>query len=327
MEVSSHALYQKRVAGCKFSGAVFTNLTQDHLDYHKSMESYFESKSLLFSEPLYNPEGTNSVINIDNIWGLRLADSLGKSSWRCSLEEGAVQSGHADLSIENVELINGFSKARLVSPFGEGPFQTNLIGEFNLMNLLQAVGILLLQGLPLNDLLESISSFEGVPGRMQKVELPNKISASSLPTILVDYAHTPDGLRNALIASRSFTKGKLFCVFGCGGNRDQDKRKKMGSISAKFADKIFITSDNPRYEDPKKIIGDILQGVPRGITVYVEQDRSVAIELAISLCTADDVVLIAGKGHEDYQIIGSKKIYFNDYSQAKDSLIEIFGRK
>ncbi len=323
MEVSSHALAQKRVAGCKFSGAVFTNLTQDHLDYHDSMESYFEAKSLLFSHPLYDLGNTSSVVNIDNSWGLRLANSLGKSSWRCSLQEGVIESGEAELSIDNLELIDGVLRGRLRSPFGSGHFRTNLIGKFNLMNLLQAVGILLLQGMPLSDLLESTLSFKGVPGRMQKVELLNCIEASSLPTVLVDYAHTPDGLKNALIASRSFTKGKLFCVFGCGGNRDRDKRQKMGSLASKLADKVFITSDNPRHEDPEMIINDILKGIPNKEETFVESDRSVAIKLAISLSTSDDLVLIAGKGHEDYQIIGADKIFFDDYLEARDNLLKI----
>ncbi len=319
MEVSSHALAQKRVAGCRFSGAIFTNLTQDHLDYHNSMESYFEAKANLFATPLLQAGQNRAVVNIDNPWGAFLAGRLGERCWRSSLVEGEVERSLAELTITDLRIKDEGVIGRLISPLGEGEFQSPLIGSFNLMNLLQAVGALLQQGFSLPPLLEAISEFRGVPGRMERVELSD-IETSELPTVLVDYAHTPDGLRNALIASRAFTDGQLVCVFGCGGDRDRGKRPQMGAIAAEFADRIVVTSDNPRTEDPKKIVADILTGIPSKTLMNIEEDRASAIEMAISQSKPGDVILLAGKGHEDYQIIGLQKIHFDDRKEAIKAL-------
>ena len=186
------------------------------------------------------------------------------------------------------------------------------------MNLLQAVGVLLQQGLPLESLLEAISTFGGVPGRMERVVVDAK--GGDLPTVLVDYAHTPDGLSSALKACLPFADGKLICVFGCGGDRDRGKRPQMAAIAAELADVLVVTSDNPRTEDPQQILDDVVRGIPSGTALTVMMDRAEAIAGAIKNAGAQDLVLIAGKGHEDYQILGTQKVHFDDREQALKAL-------
>jgi UDP-N-acetylmuramoyl-L-alanyl-D-glutamate--2,6-diaminopimelate ligase len=312
MEVSSHALDQQRVAGCRFAGAVFTNLTQDHLDYHPSMEAYFEAKSLLFQPAMLQG---GAVVNVDDAWGAKLADHLraeGTVCWRSSLASQEVELGISDLHMA-ADGVRGV----LHTPEGSGAFLSPLVGRFNLMNLLQAVGILQLQGIPLARLLEAIPSFRGVPGRMERVPAPG---GSRNPAVLVDYAHTPDGLENALSACRPFTTGRLICVFGCGGDRDRTKRPQMGGIAARLADSVVVTSDNPRTEDPARILDDVMAGIPADTSVVVQADRAQAIASAIAAAGEDDLVLIAGKGHEDYQILGTRKIHFDDREEAEKAL-------
>ena len=313
MEVSSHALHQQRVAGCRFAGAVFTNLTQDHLDYHPSMEAYFEAKALLFAHPLLAADGRpRAVVNGDDPWGAQLARRLGPACWRSSLEDAG-----AELFIDELTMDSQGVSGRLRTPLGEGRFHSPLVGRFNLMNLLQAVGALQQQELPLADLLEGLASFRGVPGRMERVLAG---SAEGRPAVLVDYAHTPEGLENAQNASRPFTRGRLICVFGCGGDRDRSKRPQMGGIAARLADRLVLTSDNPRTEDPDRILEDVVAGIPVGTDLQVERDRATAIAAAIAAAGPEDLVLIAGKGHEDYQILGTTKIHFDDREQAEMAL-------
>jgi UDP-N-acetylmuramoyl-L-alanyl-D-glutamate--2,6-diaminopimelate ligase len=311
MEVSSHALDQQRVAGCRFAGAVFTNLTQDHLDYHPSMEAYFEAKARLFAPELLDG---GAVVNVDDPWGARLAERLAGAGpcWRCSLEDPSVELHISDL-VMGAEGVSGW----LHSPSGEGLFRSPLVGRFNLMNLLQAVGALLQQGLALPPLLDGLASFRGVPGRMERVDGPAGVA---LPAVLVDYAHTPDGLENALAACRPFTDGRLICVFGCGGDRDRSKRPQMAAIAARLADAVVVTSDNPRTEDPQRILDDVVAGIPAGTELVVEGDRAAAIAAAIAAATPQDLVLIAGKGHEDYQILGTTKVHFDDREEAARAL-------
>ncbi|MCP9941642.1 UDP-N-acetylmuramoyl-L-alanyl-D-glutamate--2,6-diaminopimelate ligase [Cyanobium sp. ATX 6E8] len=313
MEVSSHALDQQRVAGCRFAGAVFTNLTQDHLDYHPSMQAYFEAKAQLFAEPLL---AGGAVVNGDDPWGVQLAQrlrgQLGERCWRSSLQDSG-----AELTIRDLELGADGVRGLLVSPAGEGAFHSPLVGRFNLMNLLQAVGVLLQQQLPLELLLQGLASFRGVPGRMERVVVGD---GDGSPAVLVDYAHTPDGLDNALAACRPFTRGRLICVFGCGGDRDRSKRPQMGAIAARLADQVVVTSDNPRTEDPSQILADVVAGIPAGSPHDVEGDRATAIAAAIAGATAGDLVLIAGKGHEDYQILGTTKVHFDDREEAEKAL-------
>jgi UDP-N-acetylmuramoyl-L-alanyl-D-glutamate--2,6-diaminopimelate ligase len=315
--VSSHALDQQRVAGTRFSGAVFTNLTQDHLDYHPSMEAYFEAKALLFERPLLTGAaaagGAHAVVNGDDPWGSRLAERLGARCWRSSLEPGST----AELQMRDLRFGAAGVSGLLISPVGEGRFASPLVGRFNLMNQLQAVGALLQLGLPLDSLLGALASFKGVPGRMERVQLA---SQQPLPAVVVDYAHTPDGLDNALRACRPFTQGRLICVFGCGGDRDRSKRPQMGSIAARLADQVVVTSDNPRTEDPQQILSDVVAGIPDGTDLQVNGDRAVAIASAIANAGVDDLVLIAGKGHEDYQILGTTKVHFDDREEAETAL-------
>jgi UDP-N-acetylmuramoyl-L-alanyl-D-glutamate--2,6-diaminopimelate ligase len=309
MEVSSHALDQQRVAGCHFSGAVFTNLTQDHLDYHLSMQAYFEAKARLFAEPLL---AGGAVVNSDDPWGAQLASRLGNGCWRSSLEDPS-----AELFIRELQLGAGGVSGVLQTPAGEGAFHSPLVGRFNLMNLLQAVGVLVQQGVPLPLLLEGLASFRGVPGRMERVVVGDGCGD---PAVLVDYAHTPDGLANALAACRPFTAGRLICVFGCGGDRDRSKRPQMGAIAAQLADLFYVTSDNPRTEDAQQILADVTAGIAPGASMQVEADRAVAIAAAIAAAAPGDLVLIAGKGHEDYQILGTTKVHFDDREEAEKAL-------
>ena len=312
MEVSSHALDQKRVAGCQFAGAVFTNLTQDHLDYHATMEAYFEAKALLFSPELLKG---GAVVNGEDPWGSRLAERLqaaGTPCWRSALEDP-----RAELQVRDLQMGSDGVSGLLITPVGEGVFHSPLLGRFNLMNLLQAVGVLAQLQLPLPQLLAALESFRGVPGRMERVVAPGQTPA---PAVLVDYAHTPDGLESALKACRPFSRGRLICVFGCGGDRDRGKRPLMGAIAARLADGVVVTSDNPRTEDPQQILDDVVAGIPAGTDLRVEPDRAQAIASAIAAAGEDDLVLIAGKGHEDYQILGTTKIHFDDREEAEKAL-------
>ena len=335
MEVSSHGLDQQRSAGCLFAGAVFTNLTQDHLDYHQSMEAYFEAKALLFAPELLPARSeaeagatsnlrlsANAVINGDDPWGARLAERLGPRCWRCSLEASSAE--QAELGFRDLVIGADGVDGTLWSPLGEGPFHSPLLGQFNLMNLLEAVAALLQQGLPLTELLKAVASFPGVPGRMQRVGQAARAGAQAealqQPAVLVDYAHTPDGLESALAACRPFALGQLICVFGCGGDRDRGKRPQMGAIAARLADRVVVTSDNPRSEEPQAILADVVAGIPAGTDLRVEPDRARAIAEAIAAAKPGDLVLIAGKGHEDYQILATGRIHFDDREQAEQAL-------
>ena len=320
MEVSSHALSQNRVAGCNFSGAIFTNLTRDHLDYHGSMESYFKAKASLFRTYLIEDDRPRSVVNIDDKWGALLAKELDQKCWTCSLKENSHIKEKPNLYISNLQIRHDGYEGKLHTPYGSENFFSPLLGNFNLMNIMQAVGILVQRGVHLNDILAALKNFPGVPGRMQMINSDRFQVKDGYPLVIVDYAHTPDGLQNALIASRALTKKKLICVFGCGGNRDKGKRSKMGKVAAKFADNVVVTSDNPRQEDPIEIIKDIEKGMTFNSEIYVEPERSVAIELAIAKANNKDVVLIAGKGHEDYQILKDQTIHFDDREEAKKAL-------
>ena len=210
-------------------------------------------------------------------------------------------------------------EGRLISPVGEGRFRSPLLGRFNLMNLLQAVGVLLQQQLPLSVLLEAIGRFGGVPGRMERVIL-NGVDAANLPLVLVDYAHTPDGLDNALSAARPFCAGRLICVFGCGGDRDPGKRPEMAKEAEKRADYVIVTDDNPRTEQPERIVSDISAGFTQAGRWQVIHDRAQAIAEAVGMANEDDLVLIAGKGHEAYQEIRGQKLPFSDAEQVRHLL-------
>ncbi len=309
MEVSSHALAQGRVKGCNFEVGVFTNLTQDHLDYHQDMEDYFQAKSLLFSPEYLSGK---AIINLDDPYGKRLIEQLDRSQvWTYS-----VANQDADLYTTSLDYqptgVSGF----LHTPAGEVAFSSPLVGQFNLANLLAAVGAALHLRVDLKLLADSLAQFAGVPGRMERVQL----SPEQDINVIVDYAHTPDSLENLLKAARPFISGKMICVFGCGGDRDRTKRPLMGKIAAELADIAVVTSDNPRTENPEQILQDIVAGIPATVAPLIINDRAQAIATAIKHARPGDGVLIAGKGHEDYQILGTEKIHFDDREQAKIAL-------
>ncbi|MBM0741335.1 UDP-N-acetylmuramoyl-L-alanyl-D-glutamate--2,6-diaminopimelate ligase [Phormidium sp. CLA17] len=310
MEVSSHALAQGRVQGCTFEVSVFTNLTQDHLDYHADMEEYFAAKALLF-----NPDYLKgrAVINLEDGYGKRLLQTLTQEKWSYSTQDSSADLWTSDLSY-GATSVSGV----LHTPKGSTRFMSPLIGQFNLENLLAAVGAVLHLGLDLDAIAAALPHFRGVPGRMEQVQL----SPDQDISVIVDYAHTPDSLENMLKAARPFITGQMICVFGCGGDRDRTKRPQMGRIAADLADAIYVTSDNPRTEDPQRILEDVVAGIPEAVNPIVMGDRAAAICAAILHAQPGDGVLIAGKGHEDYQILGTEKIHFDDREQAKIALIE-----
>ncbi len=309
MEVSSHALHQGRVLECPFEVAVFTNLTQDHLDYHPTMEDYFEAKALLFS-PQYLKG--RAVINADDPYGKRLIERLDPDQvWSYSISDAT-----ADLWADQLNYQPNGVTGVLHTPDGEAAFELPLVGQYNLSNLLAGVGAGLALGLDLTAMVAQFPQFQGVPGRMERVQ----ISPEQDISVIVDYAHTPDSLENLLKASRPFIPGRMVCVFGCGGDRDRTKRPKMGKIAADLADVVVVTSDNPRTEDPNRILEDILAGIALEVEPIVMCDRAQAIQYAILEAKPGDGVLIAGKGHEDYQILGTEKVHFDDREQARIAL-------
>jgi UDP-N-acetylmuramoyl-L-alanyl-D-glutamate--2,6-diaminopimelate ligase len=309
MEVSSHALAQGRIMGCPFDVAVFTNLTQDHLDFHRDMEDYFAAKALLFSPGYLQGR---AIINADDPYGQRLIGQITQQVWCYSVQE-STDLWTSDLSYEPTGV-----SGMLHTPKGEVAFRSPLVGQYNLSNLLAAVGVVLHLGIDLQLIADSLPQFPGVPGRMERLQNSPKQDIS----VIVDYAHTPDSLENLLKAARPFIPGKMICVFGCGGDRDRTKRPKMGAIASQLADKVVVTSDNPRTEDPERILDDILAGIPSKVQPEVIGDRATAIRSAILQAQPGDGVLIAGKGHEDYQILGTEKIHFDDREQAQAALSE-----
>ena len=311
MEVSSHSLHQKRVWGCTYEVGVFTNLTQDHLDYHQNMDDYFEAKALLFSSDYLKGR---AIVNADDPYGQKLiARMKPEQVWSYSTNDTS-----ADLWASGLEYQPTGVKGMLHTPQGEMAFSLPLVGQYNLSNMLAAVGAALHLGLDLKIVVAQLSEFPGVPGRMEKVQINNQQDIS----VIVDYAHTPDSLENLLKAARPFIPSRMICVFGCGGDRDRTKRPKMGKIAAELSDLAVVTSDNPRTEDPERILQDVLAGISPEIKPLVIGDRSQAIRTAIMEAQPGDGVLIAGKGHEDYQILGTEKIHFDDREQARDALMD-----
>ncbi len=315
MEVSSHALEQDRVFASKFEVAVFTNLTQDHLDYHLTMDNYFAAKSKLFS--MLGTDG-KAIINIDSEWGIKLKETLDNSNTK--IFTYSILEQKADLKAQNTEFsVQGIKAEIIANNLEKIKVRLPLDGSFNLYNCLASLGILLSQKqikFNLDELIKVLSQVEATAGRFQRVLKPD--SKDYLPNCIVDYAHTPDGLENVLKTAREILPetGKLICVFGCGGDRDSTKRPIMGRIAAQYADNIIITSDNPRSEDPNQIISDILTGLSSLEKVIIEADRAEAIKKAIQLANSADIVLIAGKGHENYQIFKNKTIHFDDAEEV-----------
>lgn len=308
MEVSSHALSQDRIRGIVFQRAIFTNLTQDHLDFHADFEDYFAAKRRLFTADYLAPDGI-AVLNADSPYGLRLKRELAEKHAGGVLTFTREKQG-ADLTLESAELKLGGSLLRMRHQGRDLSLSSALVGAINVENLLAATAFGLSLGLSGQAIDEAISKVT-VPGRNELFPLPNGAYA------VVDYAHTPDALERVLASLRPLTTGKLICVFGCGGDRDKGKRPLMGGIAARLADLTVVTSDNPRTENPQAILDGIVAGISDRDRARVIADRREAIALGLKAAQAGDCVLIAGKGHEDYQILGTTKHPFSDQGEVR----------
>lgn len=315
MEVSSHSLALKRVAGCHFAVACLTNISQDHLDFHKTMENYWKAKRLLFEA--LNQSCQNSKLALIN------ADDHLAGEFLCAVDSSVRKltygfSKSADLHPLNFHYEQGRSSLKLATPAGELQLSTRLVGNFNIYNVMAATAICLHEGVAKELIEEALAEFAGVPGRFETVSIGN----ANEPLCIVDYAHTPDGLDNVLRTAAEMKKpnGKLICVFGCGGDRDPSKRPQMGEIAEAQADLVIVTSDNPRTENPQEIIAHILSGIKRMKKIEVEPDRAQAIKIAIANAGPEDIVLVAGKGHENYQLVMNQVLSFDDKVELRKAL-------
>lgn len=310
MEVSSHALDLGRVHGCDFDVAIFTNLSQDHLDYHKDMDEYLQAKSLLFSRlgNTYEEKKRKfAILNADDEHFNYLCKSTAQHILSYGIEN------NADIEAKDIELAVTHTAFKLVTPVGEIDVDTKLIGMFNVYNMLASAGAAIARGVSLEIIKEAFESIQGVDGRFEAVREGQDFA------VIVDYAHTPDSLENVLLTIKEFAQGKVYVVVGCGGDRDRTKRPLMAGIAVKHADKAILTSDNPRTEDPDLILDDLAEGLDPAAYTRIT-DRKEAIEHAVSLAEPHDIILIAGKGHETYQIIGHTKIDFDDRVIARNAI-------
>jgi UDP-N-acetylmuramoyl-L-alanyl-D-glutamate--2,6-diaminopimelate ligase len=310
IEVSSHALDQDRVAGVRFEAVVFTNLSRDHLDYHGNMDAYGAAKARLFEDF----GARHRIVNVDTGFGTELAMRCGPDVVAVSSEPGRTPPGGRYVVLEALARTADGSRVAVRSSWGAYRFDLPLIGGFNVANAACVLALLLARGVPIDAACRALGAVAAPPGRMQNV------GSGSGPGVFVDYAHTPDALRAVLREARLHTEGALWCVFGCGGARDIGKRPEMGAIAAELADRVIVTSDNPRTESPAAIIDDILGGIPVATNVEAIEDRATAIETAIARAGRGDIVLIAGKGHENYQLIGDRRIPFSDQDVAAAAL-------
>ncbi|MCP4302542.1 MAG: UDP-N-acetylmuramoyl-L-alanyl-D-glutamate--2,6-diaminopimelate ligase [Gammaproteobacteria bacterium] len=309
IEVSSHALSQGRVDGVRFLAALFTNLTRDHLDYHADMRDYFESKARLFLES----DTEHRIVNLDSEYGTQLAARCGPEVVTVSTDVDRVADTRQHVFVRAVTANDQGSDVVIVSSWGDGRFALPLPGDFNVANAVTVLALMLKLGVPMNAACEVLSEVHAPPGRMQRVDATGT-------TVYVDYAHTPDAIEAALRALRAHCRGKLWCVFGCGGERDAGKRPQMAGSAERLADSIVITSDNPRTEDPQQIIDEIVSGLEQPQLATVIEDRAAAIAWAIDQAVETDIVLIAGKGHENYQQTGAERRPFSDYAVAEAAL-------
>jgi UDP-N-acetylmuramoyl-L-alanyl-D-glutamate--2,6-diaminopimelate ligase len=312
MEVSSHGLEQDRVAAIDFDGAIFTNLSHDHLDYHGTMAAYGEAKSKLFMSPSLS----FAIINLDDAFAKAL---LAKIHHDVRVITYSTQDSSADLYLSNITYQASSTQAELHSPIGSYTLSTRLVGLFNLSNLLAVLGAFYAEKCIQNNvaafekIISLIEFVQPITGRMEAIN--NTVNRQ----VIIDYAHTPDALKNVLQAVNEYATGKVYCVFGCGGDRDQDKRQVMASIAERYADHVVVTDDNPRNEDPQQIIDHICAGFLTS-KYQVIRDRERAIHAAIHTSSAGDIIVVAGKGHEDYQLIGETKIPFSDQAVARLTL-------
>ncbi len=312
MEVSSVGLHQKRVKAVQFDTAIFTNLTRDHLDYHESMEAYAENKKKLFTS-----EGLkHAIVNLDDAYALSIINSIAKD---VEVSTYSIKNSIATVHAEHLKLTRQGFEAVINTPIGKGELKGKLIGYFNFSNLLAVITALISYlsrtgEIKIDELCKQISNLKPVNGRMELIGDGKEIMA------VVDYAHTPDGLRSALVALRDHFEGNIWCVFGCGGNRDKGKRPMMGEIAERYANNLIIADDNPRNEQGDEIVQHILSGVSNRSAVKVLRDRAEAISFAIEHANPGDIVLIAGKGHETYQDIGGNKLIFSDANHVRLAL-------
>lgn len=313
MEISSHALDQQRIAGVRIDTAVFTNLTHDHLDYHGTFEAYGAAKARLFDWP----DLKHAVINIEDAFGRELAAGYrGAGLIVCARSDASFASlpAHSYALARNVNAAAHGLEIDIDSSWGSATLRSRFVGDFNVDNLLAVLAVLLGWGLPLQDSVAALEQCVAPPGRMETFTAPGR------PLAIVDYAHTPDALEKALRAARNHCNGQLICVFGCGGDRDARKRPVMGEIAERLADGVIVTDDNPRTEDGDVIVAGIVGGFSKPERVVIERDRARAIERAIRSASAGDAVLVAGKGHEDYQIVGIETRYFSDRDVVQAAL-------
>lgn len=311
MEVSSHSLDQSRVKALAFHSAVFTNLSRDHLDYHGDLVSYAGAKMQLFAMPGL----MNAVINIDDSIGAEIATKLPPSVNLCGY---SLLNSNASIYADDVILSASGVFANIHTPWGSGELRSRLLGRFNLQNLLAVIGSACLQGLAFDEVLAVAPRLQSVSGRME-LFFPG-VDSDSGPKVVVDFAHTPDALKSVLETLREHCEGRLWCVFGCGGDRDRGKRSQMGAIASQLSDRIVVTSDNPRNENPKAIIEEVCSGIPSNSDREIFVDREEAIHFAIQSAADNDIVLVAGKGHESYQLIGAKSLPFSDQAQVRLAL-------
>jgi UDP-N-acetylmuramoyl-L-alanyl-D-glutamate--2,6-diaminopimelate ligase len=313
MEASSHALDQGRINGTHVAVAVFTNLTRDHLDYHGSMQAYGAAKRRLFGMPGLK----HAVINLDDAFGPELVKTLPEGV-ECSgySLEGKHNPGGETLLAEGLSLNSGGLTFDVAGDFGRGHVDSRLLGRFNAQNLLAAQGALLVLGMSFEESLRALNRARTVPGRMECFG-----GGAGRPMVVVDYAHTPDALEKALAAARAHCRGELWCVFGCGGDRDRGKRPQMGAIAERLADCVIVTDDNPRGEDGDAIVAEILEGMQEKKRVQVQRTRAEAVAQAVHAAGPGDVVLVAGKGHESEQVIGTRKLHYSD----RETVAALFG--
>lgn len=318
VEVASHALALHRVTGMRFAATVFTNLTQDHLDFHKTFDAYLAAKRRLFE--MVEPDGV-AIINADDPAGAAMARASRAQTVTYGITSGA------DVRASDVRLHLGGTEFRIVTPRGHAALRSLLHGRFNVYNTLAAIAVAQWAGVTLDELAPALQSFSGVPGRFEAVDEGQPFG------VVVDYAHTPDGLANVLQTAKDFVRGRTIVVFGCGGDRDRTKRPIMGRLAAELADMAIVTSDNPRTEAPMAIIEEILEGIKTGpgargprpgtARIEVEPDRRKAIHRAIEIAASGDMVIIAGKGHEPYQEIKGVKHPFDDRVVAREALRQV----
>jgi UDP-N-acetylmuramoyl-L-alanyl-D-glutamate--2,6-diaminopimelate ligase len=313
MEVSSHALHQGRVADVQFDIAVLTNFSRDHLDYHGTMADYAEAKSLLFKANSIK----SAIVNADDELGQRLINELQTSPARvvaygsADIDESSVD---AWIRAVDIKLLPQGLRFDVLSSWGKAVVSLGLIGRFNVMNAIVALAVLLECGVEFDQAIADLQKLETVTGRMELLK------SDKGPMAIVDFAHTPDALEQALTSLRSHTAGKLYCVFGCGGDRDKGKRPQMGKVAESLADVVVLTSDNPRSEEPSVIIEDIMRGMSKPDAAVVEPSRAQAIRYAINEAQAGDLVLVAGKGHEAWQVVGDLKVPFSDQEHVRSAL-------